>query len=53
MTVLASSSDDILHMGYFISYDRCIVIVLVHDRFHYHRLASCQNQKTLENIFNH
>ena len=34
MTVLASSSDDILHMGYFISYYRCIVIVLVHARFY-------------------
>ena len=35
MTVLASFSDDILYMGYFISYYSCIVIVLVHDRFHY------------------
>ena len=52
MTVLASSSDDILHMGYFISYYRCIVIALVHDRFYY-QLASCQNYKTLENIVNH
>ena len=34
MTVLASSSDDILHIGYLISYHRCIVIVRVHDRFH-------------------
>ena len=33
MTVLASSSDDILHMGYLISYYRCLVTVLVHDRF--------------------
>ena len=35
MTVLASFSDDILYMGYFISYYSCIVIVLVHDRFQY------------------
>ena len=33
MTVLASASDDILHKGFSISYCRCIVIVLVHDRF--------------------
>ena len=33
MTVLGSSSDDILHMGYIISYYRCIAIVLANDRF--------------------
>ena len=52
MTVLASFSDDILYMGYFISYYSCIVIVLVHDRFHYW-LSSCQNYKTLEKILNY
>ena len=35
MTVLASSSDGILRIGYLISYYRCIDIVYVHDRFHY------------------
>ena len=51
MTVLASLSDDILHIGYMISYYRCKVIVLVHDRFYYWSL-SCQNYKTLEKYLN-
>ena len=41
-----------LHTGYLIFHYRCIVIVHVHDRFHYW-LASCQNYRTLEKILNH
>ena len=35
MTVLASSSDDVLHIDYLMSYYRYIVTVLVQYRFHY------------------
>ena len=50
MTVLASSSDDILHIGYFISYYRCIVIVLVHDRFHYISIGKLPESYTMQPI---
>ena len=51
MTVLASPSDDILHMDHLIFYYRCIVNVLVHNKLHYW-LASWQNYKTLQKILN-
>ena len=41
-----------LRTGYLIFHNRCIVIVHVHDRFHYW-LASCQNYRTSEKILNH
>ena len=51
MTVLASPSDDILHMDYLIFYYRCIVNVLVHNKLHYW-LASWRSYKTLQKILN-
>ena len=53
MTVLASSRD-ILHIGYLISFYRCITIVLVHDKFNLSlTLARCQKYKILEKTLNH